>query len=144
MCNKGAIQFFKLGWWFWALVYHSYAGGALVNHSCSIIIFARKRQPSSLVTRLISCSLFTLAPLGCKRPPEDKITFSPLLDQALGTKFTERAEKFRSGRKIFEVGVKLPESVKFSERAQISIDFWLLYRESVNVVSRYRYKNTKI
>ena len=51
MCNKGAIDFLRLGWWFWALVYYSGAGGALMNHSCSIIILARKSQFSFLVAQ---------------------------------------------------------------------------------------------
>ena len=40
MCNKGAIDFFRLVWWFWALVYHSGARGA---PQCTIVMkFVRK------------------------------------------------------------------------------------------------------
>ena len=52
MCNKGTIDLFRLGWWFWALVCHS---GARVHHLCSIIILVRKRQFSSLVAQ---CTIY--------------------------------------------------------------------------------------
>ena len=50
MCNKGAIDFFRLGWWFWALVYHL----------CSIIILARKSEFSSLVAQctVMYCNVY--------------------------------------------------------------------------------------
>ena len=38
MCNEEVIEFFRLRWWFWALMYHS----------CSIIILARKSELFSL------------------------------------------------------------------------------------------------